>query len=595
MPFDLSSAAPVDSGGFDLSSAQPADAPKRATTAAKPAAEPESHGIAANAAGAVLEPIAAMGSGMLAKPISDIAGLAATGKEMISPTPGGGDPAGFARHVRESLTYEPRTAAGKAVSEYNPLALLGKGVGAVAHKAGEIAAPPETSGPGRAGFGRALEEGINQLPGILGAKGGAKIAEGLPAKQAALDVAKGENLPRDTVRDKAQASGYIIPPEHGIKAAASGAAGKVKAEKIASEHNEALATRKLGAEVGVPEGSALTAEEFDRLKEDTGRFYDEIPKALGPTVTATTEFSQGLRSALDGLNSLTDQEGLGGPKRVIQSFLKKIEPAKAAPPSKGGPPIMGTIAKTAQEQPSLPIAQTLERAASDAPHHFGIQESPNMPVPTPSRSTLSTKQVMADIQQLRKQAKADFAAKNSEIGTTRLGIAHQLEDLIEKNLSSTGQQGLIEAYRAARERFAKIYLLERITNDSTGRVNLQKLASLSDSKAYKGVLTGEFKDAADLAKAYRKGTQRSTGEAPQRLTVLDGLFATYGLAGAVMGHPMALLPAAAEIGGRLAIPAMAGRGMLQNRTPSYQVGGMRRGLPLGLPVGGAAVTSQTEP
>src|SRR5208282_6584622 len=87
--------------------------------------------------GAVVEPVLKAGSAMIAKPVSDIAGLAATGKELISPTKGGGDPAGFKRDVQERLTYEPRTTAGK--SPWNPLNAIPEGIGKFVGWAGDKA------------------------------------------------------------------------------------------------------------------------------------------------------------------------------------------------------------------------------------------------------------------------------------------------------------------------------------------------------------------------------------------------------------------------------------------------------------------------
>jgi hypothetical protein len=538
-PWEDYAAQPSASAGPWDDYAKPTGPAKPPTASAKPSANDDAEPGIGAAMSDVPGSLYNIPRSMVMGPLSNVAGMASIPLHAagLIDTP----PSEVQSKVAHAGEYTPKTGVGRAIEEYNPLSLLSKGVGKVAESAsGAVESSPVFRGSPIAGSlaGYATRGAIEQAPALLGAKAGAKAAEGLPARQAALDVAKGENLPRDTVRDKAQASGYITPPERGIKAAASGAAGKVKAEKIASEHNEALATRKLGAEVGVPEGSALTAEEFDRLKDSAGEDYKAMTSAVGPKLVTSPSYHAALDDSLKQIESKIEFDA--------QTY-KDLRPAAA-------------LIRSYAKKTEMPTDKALEA-----------------------------------IKDLRKQAKSEFVSGKDGVATARLGIANQLENVFEENLSKTGQAGLVDQFRTARERFAKIYLLDRVTNDSTGRVNLQKLASLSDTKAYKGVLTGEFKDAADLAKAYRKGTQRSTGEAPQRLTVLDGLFATYGLAGAIMGHPAALIPAAAEIGGRLAIPAMAGRGMLQNRTPSYQVGAMRRALPMGLPIGGAAVSNQIEP
>lgn len=112
----------------------------------------------------IVEPVLSMGSGMIAKPVSDITGLAATAREMVSPQ--GGDPEAFRQHVRDSLTYSPKSAEGKAVTEYNPLALVGKGLGYVGDKAGQLAGS-EGSNPS---FGRAVAEAVPSAAAIAGVK-----------------------------------------------------------------------------------------------------------------------------------------------------------------------------------------------------------------------------------------------------------------------------------------------------------------------------------------------------------------------------------------------------------------------------------------
>ena len=80
------------------------------------------------------------GSGMIAKPLSDIAGLAATAKEAIAPGDDPTMPSKFKEDVQQRLTYDPKTALGSAVAGYNPLALLGKGIDYGANAAGDVVA-----------------------------------------------------------------------------------------------------------------------------------------------------------------------------------------------------------------------------------------------------------------------------------------------------------------------------------------------------------------------------------------------------------------------------------------------------------------------
>jgi hypothetical protein len=122
--------------------------------------------------GAIAGPVEAgaqMLSGMFAKPISDIAGLAAMGYDLARGDKSG-DPAGFKEEVQRSLTYEPRTKAGQLTAEYNPLALIGKGVDWVGQQAESNIAGPN-AGPFEQGLGAGAREAINQAPQFLGVRG----------------------------------------------------------------------------------------------------------------------------------------------------------------------------------------------------------------------------------------------------------------------------------------------------------------------------------------------------------------------------------------------------------------------------------------
>lgn len=129
---------------------------------------------------------ASMASGMFAKPLSDVAGLAAVGKEMVSPTPGGGDPKGFKDSVREGFTYRPRTESGQNAEKYNPLAMIAKLWSAGAGGMGRLFGRDSPDSIGKSVAGHGVEEAVNQIPNFLGAAGGGPGATA--AKSGARDM-----------------------------------------------------------------------------------------------------------------------------------------------------------------------------------------------------------------------------------------------------------------------------------------------------------------------------------------------------------------------------------------------------------------------
>lgn len=112
----------------------------------------------------VVETVLNKASGVVAKPLGDIAGLAATGYDAVTGNKDG-DAAGFKNYVQNQFTYSPRTQAGMNYNNATNTALantvgkpgewVGKGVKAVTGN--DIAAG-------------ASQEATNQALGILGAK-----------------------------------------------------------------------------------------------------------------------------------------------------------------------------------------------------------------------------------------------------------------------------------------------------------------------------------------------------------------------------------------------------------------------------------------
>jgi len=120
-------------------------------------------------------------TGMIAKPVSDIAGMGAMAYDTLSGR-NEGNAGGFKDYVQKSMTYEPRTQWGKNIAEYNPMALIGKGTDYLGSNAEQIIAPPGAS-TGRQMVGAGVHEAVNQAPALLGLKSP-------PILEAAGDMAK---------------------------------------------------------------------------------------------------------------------------------------------------------------------------------------------------------------------------------------------------------------------------------------------------------------------------------------------------------------------------------------------------------------------
>ena len=520
--------SPVANEGFDpdayLASKKPV-----AQTPAPTAAPQINQGFGANAIGAVLEPVLTMGTGMLAKPISDIAGLAATGKEMISPTPGGGDPEAFKRYVQERLTYVPRTTSGRAVTEYNPLSLVGKGVNWVGEKAGELAGSQGRN----PSFGRGVQEAVTQVPQLLGMKYAKATEAKLPSEQSALDIARGENLPKDMIRSQSQGVGLTTPVEGTSWLA--GIAGIGKVDKWISAGNEPKFNRLVAENFGIPKGVALTVDELKLVRENSGKAYRAVV-AAGDAM----------------------RQSVSAPSAFVDASEKPIVPSTMKQGFKVDPEFDNSMKTMVKQIGALQEELPATFKASDA--------SLKILGDYVDKKSLTPATTITAIRQLRKDAATEFKSDDPEkmaSAFTRKEIADKLEDLIERNLQRTGQTDLLTQYRAARTTIAQTYDVQAAL-DNTGNVNARKLYSLSQKKP--GVFTGNLKILADYAGAFPEGAQK-VASGKQALGPWDWLI---GGAGVASGSAKHLADAAMLIGGRVAVPKLAQKGLLQKKTPNYK-------------------------
>lgn len=223
-------------------------------------------GLLGSAAEAALH----MGTGAIAKPVSEVMGMAATAYDAATGRSNGvnATPQGFQQDIQRALTYEPRSRAGSAIAEYNPMALAGRGINWLGGQAEQIVAPPET-GEGRQAFGRAVHEGINQAAGILPLKYWPQAA----------DAAAG-SLRRGAERQMASA----LKPT--VQAWRTGKAGKA----IDTMLEEGLNVSPGGVEKMQSRIAALNDRVADAIKNSNAMVdVREAAKAMRPVVAKFTK------------------------------------------------------------------------------------------------------------------------------------------------------------------------------------------------------------------------------------------------------------------------------------------------------------------
>lgn len=486
-----------------------------------------------------LEAAAAMGTGMVAKPIADAATLGATAYEAVR---GNKDfaPVDMQQWLQRQLTYEPRSHAGQVLAQDNPLALLGKGVDWVGSKVGGAIKGQAGADTARGMLGNAIHEAINQAPGLLGAKAGSMLERSLPERQATLDMQRSLDAPLQGLRERSQAAGLVVPP-HGTSWLAS-IPGQSKFMKWLSSGNYWDKAPELAAQdLGLPKGVPITPTELEAIRQKYGGTYDRVaeagnkmispvakPGTLGVPTThkvrgfvADNEFRQQVRSDIASLSGLADQ---------------------------------------------LPETFKADRGSIKLLRDYADKDA------------ISGSATMAAIRKLRRDASVDFRSDDPAKITsafTRQAVADHLENLVERNLAKSGDTKLLDEYRQQRAMTAKTYDIEAAM-DGKGKINLRKLAAIGQKRP----LSGNLKLLSDFANAYPEAAQAvdtKTAVSPWDVLFVGGT--------TVAGHP---LLGAMDIAGKVGVPYAAKRGWLQGRAPTYQASQAYKLLP---PTG-AAISSQ---
>lgn len=517
-------AAPSATKSYDFGGlATAAKAPKQPE-----AAKPESSfaSKAANIAFGPLEAIGNMATGLVAKPLGDIAGLAATGKEILSPTPGGGDPEGFRKSIQDRFTYQPKTDIGKNAAKYNPLAVLGQGVGAAADVAGNLVGGGANASSLRGSAGNLTREALQQAPGFIAPALKEPIAARVASQEAKLAQQKVENATRDANIQKAREAGAVLPPAvAGVKGPLSSffsaEAGGTKLDYGSSIKNQSrVVNAKVKKELGIPGDKPLSIEALDDVRAKYSKPYEDVKSAV-PTLKTTKAF------------------------------------------------------KDALENPNSYFAE----AKKEFPEYFKNKEVEAL-VNTLSKDKFSSKAAIELQKKLRADGNTNMKAfddvSKQSLGEAQLNAAKAIDNLIDENLQMQAPPGvknfqskLATNLAEARKKIAQTYAVQGALNDATNNVSAPALGRLWEKQ---GNLTGGLKEVAELHNAFPKqfrNVDKLPGTAHETVSNMDVAKAT--LLGAT-GHGML---GAATTAGRAAIKPILLSDWYQNlniKPPSYEVG-----------------------
>lgn len=416
-----------------------------------------------NIQGAVAEPLLKLGTGLIAKPVSEIGGLAAMLRDLISGNKDG-DPSGFKDELANNLTYEPRTASGK--SSYNPLnaipSAIGNIVGKVSNTAADVVAG-DNPGVIRSGISNAVREAIPQSLGFAGVKGGKGYftPERLAKKIQASDVLTAQQKPLADLVQNSRDAGLSIPLTAAnpsiLNRVIEGTAGKAAIDNAISIKNSPIFNSLAKKEIGVADNVPLTPETFDAVRKKAGSAYEDL-------------------------------------KQVGQFSADDL--------------FTNRIAEIKKQTESVGDFKTLKNS--------GIDDL----VSDLNKKNFDSVDVVRLMKELR--AKSNKNIKSEIPETNTLGMAQKdsakaLESLVERNLKEAdahfpgnGYAEISKNFSDAREVIAKSYNLQKAT-DLLGNVDPKVLTRQLESGK---PLTGNLKLLAQFGDKFKKATKQNSDVTP---------------------------------------------------------------------------------
>lgn len=370
--------------------------------------------------------------------------------------------------------------------------------------------------PTATGESRAANTALGVAGGAAGKYAGDKVAGALAKRLASSEAsgaaAQATNAAKDAALAAGQKAGYVVPPSQAnpslFNRVVEGASGKGATAQAASVKNQKITNELAKKALGIADDEPLNVEVLNGIRKQAGQAYEALRGA--GVVEADAKFGADL----------------------------------------------------------LKITQKFTGAAKDFPE-LAKNEIGDI-VAAVNKKQFSTDSAIDAIAVLRDRASAAYGKGDKGLGSAYKQTAQALEDAIERNLEKTGQQELVDGFKAARTLIAKTYSVENALNP-TGNVNALQLANqLKKGKP----LSDELKTVAEFAANFRKAAQNvdnvgsTTGFSPLDAAVGTLTGGAPGFAW-FFGRPVA----------RAAMLSKAGQKVLTN--PSYGPGAAQKLLTKG--------------
>lgn len=318
------------------------------------------------------------------------------------------------------------------------------------------------------------------------------------ARMTAEDYARGPQI--DAAAD-AQRMGILLRPTDiqptAMPRITETVAGRKGADLVV-EANKAQVRKVQLADMGLPETAPLNkAATFDQARKNVSKPYDEVAKL--PVMTAD-------ENTISQLQSIRKTQDLIGTKEYAAAIDDLVDSA---------------LAQTQKGMSGASLKDSISVLRADAKKTYN-----------------STSATLAD----------------QHVADARLAVANALESMIESNISNPK---LLDQFRDARQKMARIYAYEGATDLNTGLLDINKLAritakdnNLTGDIAALGRVAGNFPHAFETKpkRSWAKGAAVELGRStpPGALGGLAGFQLTGDYTGAIIGS------LAGALGGKVA-------------------------------------------
>ena len=406
-----------------------------------------------------------MGSGLIAKPISEVAGIAA----MFSDYLGGkkdGDPSGFQKYVQESLTYQPRTVAG--ASKYNPLNAIPEAIGSATNA---VTAPimgalrGDSSADSARGMAvNALGEAVPQALGFVGVKNAPLIIKrtGEAVGGVASDVAKSSSFVKKAATEAASTSDWQ-------RAAAIDAAKLARKNDIVMNPALVNPTAPNKLRMAATGGSDVfdTAASINNKNRWNNMVREELGLSKSTPLDETTYKAQLTKAAAPYEKAA--ELGQLAPVADVIDAIRKIEVPEILIP---GEQSAGKVARTSDQ-----IINQIESGMTGA-------------------------EALKTVKDLYREAKITRQAMNNgkDVGSVAIdamraktALAKEMEKLLEANITDPAWK---KAFGESRKKMSQIYTLRDATNLATHQIDPKVLARELEGPNF---LTGAAKEMGQIA------------------------------------------------------------------------------------------------